>query len=72
MLKENNIQDEFLKNLCEGSQFGSVYLISGIQLKGVFTGFDEHAIFLRSQNSSNEQMVYKHAIATIVPLSEGK
>lgn len=72
MLKENNIQDEFLKNLCASNQFGSVYLISGIQLKGIFTGFDEHAIFLRSQNNSNEQMVYKHAIATIVPLGEGK
>jgi len=72
MAEEKNIQDEFLNNLCEGGQFGSVYLISGIQLKGVFTGFDEHAIFLKSQSNSNEQMIYKHAIATIVPLDEAK
>jgi RNA chaperone Hfq len=72
MAEEKNIQDEFLNNLCEGNQFGSVYLISGIQLKGVFTGFDDQAIFLKSQNNSNEQMIYKHAIATIVPLDEVK
>lgn len=72
MAQEKNIQDEFLNNLCESNQFGSVYLISGIQLKGVFTGFDEHAIFLKSQNNSNEQMIYKHAVATIVPLGEAK
>lgn len=72
MAEEKNIQDGFLNSLCEGNQFGSVYLISGIQLKGVFTGFDEHAIFLKSQSNSNEQMIYKHAIATIVPLGEEK
>jgi len=70
MLEESSVQDEFLKNLCESNKFGSVYLISGIQLKGIFTGFDEQSIFLRSQNSSNEQMVYKHAVATIVPFDE--
>lgn len=72
MTENKDIQSEFLNDLCKGKQFGSVYLISGIQLKGVFTGFDEHAIFLKSQNSANEQMVYKHAIATIVPLGESK
>ena len=72
MPEDKKIQNEFLQNLCEQNQFGSIYLISGIQLKGIFTAFDDQAIFLKSQNNSNEQMIYKHAIATIVPLDEEK
>lgn len=63
-----DIQDRFLEILCKQGLFGSIYLVSGIQLKGIFTGYDKEAIFLKSQNNSNEQMIYKHAIATIVPL----
>jgi RNA chaperone Hfq len=72
MPEDKKIQNEFLQNLCEQNRFGSIYLISGIQLKGIFTAFDDQAIFLKSQNNSNEQMIYKHAIATIVPLDEEK
>ena len=68
MEETKTLQDKFLDILCEQSLFGSIYLVSGIQLKGIFTGYDKEAIFLKSQNNSNEQMIYKHAIATIVPL----
>ena len=72
MSEDKSIQNEFLQNLCEQKRFGSIYLLSGIQLKGIFTAFDDQAIFLKSHNNSNEQMIYKQAIATIVPLDEEK
>lgn len=48
----------------------SIFLVSGLQLKGVLIGFDEHSIFLQDTNTT--QMIYKHSVATIVPkLKEG-
>ena len=64
MSKGQQLQEPFLNALRRDKVPVSVYLISGIKLQGTIESFDQFVILLR--NSSN-QMVYKHAISTIVP-----
>ena len=64
MAKAQSLQDPFLNALrCENVPV-SIFLINGIKLQGQIDSFDQFVILLR--NSVN-QMVYKHAISTIVP-----
>lgn len=58
------IQDRFLKELCDQKIPISVFLVNGIKLHGVMDCFDSHVIMLKN---SVTQMVYKHAISTVVP-----
>jgi len=44
----------------------TVYLISGFQIRGIICGFDNYVIIIESEGK--QQMLYKHAISTIVPL----
>ena len=62
-----SIQDDFLGELCAQRQFSSIYLINGMQLKVIINGFDQAVIILENTNKTNTQIVYKHAISTIVP-----
>ncbi len=64
MAKAQSLQDPFLNALRRENVFVSVYLINGIKLQGQIDSFDQFVILLK--NSVN-QMVYKHAISTIVP-----
>jgi len=64
MSKGQQLQEPFLNALRRDKVPVSVYLISGIKLQGTIESFDQFVILLR--NSTN-QMVYKHAISTIVP-----
>ncbi|PHS27498.1 MAG: RNA chaperone Hfq [Methylophaga sp.] len=64
MAKSQSLQDPFLNALRRENVPVSIYLINGIKLQGQIDSFDQFAIMLR--NSVN-QMVYKHAISTIVP-----
>jgi host factor-I protein len=64
MSKGQQLQEPFLNALRRDKVPVSVYLISGIKLQGTIESFDQFVILLR--NSSN-QLVYKHAISTIVP-----
>lgn len=63
------LQDPFLNQLRKENVPVSVYLISGIKLKGQVQSFDQYVILLRSTIT---QMVYKHAISTIVPARDIK
>lgn len=58
------VQEPFLNALRRERVPVAIYLISGIKLQGTIESFDQFVILLR--NNSN-QMVYKHAISTIVP-----
>ncbi len=58
-------QDGFLELLRETSAPVAIYLLNGIKLQGHITHFDSHVIILRAAAIS--QMVYKHAVLTIVP-----
>lgn len=63
--KTQNIQDVFLNTLRKEKVPVTVFLTSGVKLQGSISGFDNFCVVLR--RSPQVQLVYKHAIATIVP-----
>ena len=65
----HTLQDPFLNALRKERAPVSVYLVNGIKLQGRIESFDQFAILLK--NSVN-QLVYKHAISTIVPARDVK
>ncbi|MDO7597925.1 MAG: RNA chaperone Hfq [Pseudomonadota bacterium] len=65
MAKAQLLQDPFLNALRRENVPVSIFLINGIKLQGQIDSFDQFVILLK--NSVN-QMVYKHAISTIVPV----
>ncbi|MFM8330617.1 MAG: RNA chaperone Hfq [Candidatus Methylumidiphilus sp.] len=64
MSKGQNLQDPFLNALRKEHVPVSIYLVNGIKLQGKIDSFDQYVIMLKNTVS---QMVYKHAISTIVP-----
>lgn len=60
-----NLQDTFLNRLRKERIPVSIFLARGTRLQGVITFFDQFTILL--ENGGNQQLVYKHSIATIVP-----
>ncbi len=64
MAKMQSLQDPFLNLLRKGRVPVSIFLINGIKLQGQIESFDQFVILLRSNVS---QMIYKHAVSTIVP-----
>ena len=65
MNKPINIQDTFLNQLRKDSVPVTVYLTNGFQIRGVIKAFDNFTIVIDSEG--RQQMVYKHAISTVVP-----
>ncbi len=63
-----NAQDPFLNALRKTRMPVSIFLVSGIRLKGTIESFDMHMMVLKSPQGS--QMVYKHVISTILPDSQ--
>lgn len=64
MSKGQNLQDTFLNALRKEHTPVSIFLVNGIKLQGKVDSFDQYVIMLKNTIS---QMVYKHAISTIVP-----
>jgi len=64
MSKGQSLQDPFLNALRRERVPVSIYLVNGIKLQGTVESFDQFVVLLRNQVS---QMVYKHAISTVVP-----
>jgi host factor-I protein len=64
MAKGQSLQDPFLNALRRERVPVAVYLVNGIKLQGTVESFDQFVVLLRNQVS---QMVYKHAISTVVP-----
>jgi len=64
MSKSQNLQDNFLNTLRKEHTPVSIFLVNGIKLQGRVDSFDQYVIMLKNTVS---QMVYKHAISTIVP-----
>ncbi len=62
--KTQSLQDPFLNALRKEHVPVSVYLVNGIKLQGQVIAFDQYVVMLRNTLT---QMVYKHAISTIVP-----
>jgi host factor-I protein len=64
MSKAHSLQDPYLNALRKERIPVSIYLVSGIKLQGQIESFDQFVILLRNTVS---QMIYKHAISTVVP-----
>lgn len=64
MSKGQTLQEPFLNALRKERIPVSIYLVNGIKLQGQIESFDQFVVLLRNSVS---QMVYKHAISTVVP-----
>ena len=64
MAKGQSLQDPFLNALRKEQVPVSIYLVNGIKLQGQIDSFDQFVVLLKNSVS---QMVYKHAISTVVP-----
>ncbi|MBL4584102.1 MAG: RNA chaperone Hfq [Pseudomonadales bacterium] len=64
MSKGQTLQDPYLNTLRKERVPVSIYLVNGIKLQGQIDSFDQFVVLLKNTVS---QMVYKHAISTIVP-----
>ncbi len=62
--KNHNLQDLFLNQLRKDRVPVVMFLTNGVRLKGIVKGFDNFVVLLKD---ATEQLIYKHAISTIVP-----
>ena len=65
MQKTQNLQDVFLNQARKEKLAVTMFLMNGFQLRGVIRGFDGFTVILDSDGK--QQMIYKHAISTVVP-----
>ena len=65
-MQKNNLQDIFLTRARKENVPVTLFLVNGFQLRGTITGFDCFVVVLDSDGK--QQVIYKHAISTIVPL----
>lgn len=63
--RNQNVQDVFLNKIRKEKMTVTVFLVNGVKLQGVVTWFDNFSMLLRRE--SHVQLVYKHAISTIMP-----
>lgn len=63
--KTQNVQDVFLNKIRKEKMTVTVFLVNGVKLQGIVTWFDNFSMLLR--RDSSVQLVYKHAISTIMP-----
>ena len=64
-LKLNNLQDTFLNAIRKGKIPTTVFLVNGVKLQGFISWFDNFSLLLKRDGQS--QLVYKHAISTVMP-----
>ena len=62
---KQNLQDSFLNHLRKQKVPSTVFLVNGVKLQGFITHFDTFSLLL--QREAHVQLVYKHAISTIMP-----
>ncbi|MFN8770612.1 MAG: RNA chaperone Hfq [Neisseriaceae bacterium] len=67
MTNTNQLHHTYFDELCNEHTHISVYLINGIKLSGYLAGNDDSCILLRDNKNTVTQLIYKHAISTIVP-----
>ena len=65
MAKSVNLQDYFLNQVRKEGIAVVIYLVNGVQTKGLVKGFDNFTVVLDSDGKQN--LIYKHAISTIMP-----
>ena len=60
-----NVQDDFLNKLKNDKVSVTVFLVNGVKLQGLITWFDSFSLLLR--RDGHTQLIYKHAVSTIMP-----
>ena len=65
MSEQLNLQDAILNEVRKDKVPVTLFLMNGFQLRGVITGFDSFVVVLVTDGK--QQMIYKHAISTLVP-----
>lgn len=60
-----NIQDILLGHVCKNKVPTTIFLVNGVKLQGMVSSFDAYSVLLR--RDGHVQLVYKHAISTILP-----
>ena len=65
MQKTQNLQDSFLNQVRKDKLMVTMFLMNGFQMHGTVKGFDGFTVILDSDGK--QQLIYKHAISTIVP-----
>ena len=60
-----NLQDQFLNEVRREHLAVTTFLVNGFQLRGTVTGFDNFVVLMNVDGK--QQMIYKHAISTMVP-----
>ena len=65
-MQKNNLQDIFLTRARKENLPVTLFLVNGFQLRGTISGFDCFVVVLDSDGK--QQVIYKHAISTIVPM----
>jgi host factor-I protein len=63
--RAQNLQDTFLNHVRKNKTPLTIFLVNGVKLQGIVTWFDNFCVLLRRDGHS--QLVYKHAISTIMP-----
>lgn len=61
-----NLQDLFLNHARKEKVPVTIYLMNGVQVKGLVKGFDSYIILVEGENRK-QNMIYKHAVSTITP-----
>jgi host factor-I protein len=64
-----NIQDAFLNNARKDKSVVTIYLLSGVKLSGKIKSFDKYSLVMETNNQ--EQLIFKHAISTVVTFRSG-
>ena len=65
--QKNTLQYTFLNKLRKEKTPVTIFLINGVKLEGIITWFDSFSVLLRRHN--HQQLVYKHAISTVLPIN---
>ena len=65
MRTQISLQDVFLNQVRKDKTYITIFLVSGFQIRGLVTGFDNYTVVLDCEGK--QELVYKHAISTIIP-----
>ena len=63
--KKQNLQDTFLNQVRKSKTSVTIFLVNGVKLQGIVSWFDNFCVLLK--RDGHAQLVYKHAISTIMP-----
>lgn len=63
--KNQNVQEIFLNTIRKNKVAVTIFLINGVKLQGIVSWFDNFSLLLK--RDAHSQLVYKHAISTIMP-----